>query len=203
MGKQKIGKPQKGAKGAKGAKAALGTPGTPGDLEPVASIRLTTSSVRDDDTLGYRTRVLLYDLQNIAKDASSEKRLNLTTDEHYISAPYFCPDQAAMVKAALVDVDLSNHMDPTNASYACEYEGSTDENSSEEISSLSSRLRNQPLDAAIRAMLDNFLEKRKASGDARPCGPHDLAPVYAALFGIDLAELQNDKFLGRLRRAGV
>ncbi|KAL6914185.1 hypothetical protein ACHAP8_008733 [Fusarium lateritium] len=56
---------------------------------------------------------------------------------------------------------------------------------------------------AVRAFLNSFIDKRRASGDARPCGPHHLAPMYANLFGIDMEELKDAKFLGRLRRSGL
>lgn len=56
---------------------------------------------------------------------------------------------------------------------------------------------------AITACLQNFFAKRRASGDARPCGPHDMGPVYKAVFGITAEELESEKFLGRLRRAGL
>ncbi|KAK2020892.1 hypothetical protein LX32DRAFT_632462 [Colletotrichum zoysiae] len=158
-----------------------------------ASAQLTTSRARDDPVLGYKIRVLLYDLRNLANDPSSERRLNATTDEHYISAPYFPQEEAALIKTALVDVDLDGWLDPSTADYT------EDPNAP----SLSSRLRNQSVEAAIRIMLGNFLEKRRASGDSRPCGPHHLAPIYAALFGLDMAELKYDKFLSRLRRTGT
>jgi hypothetical protein len=56
---------------------------------------------------------------------------------------------------------------------------------------------------AIKARLAGFLSKRKASGDARPCGPHDLAPVYMRVFGVAKAEIEDERFLRRLRRSGV
>jgi hypothetical protein len=56
---------------------------------------------------------------------------------------------------------------------------------------------------AIKGCLENFFEKRRASGDARPCGPHDMGPIYLAVFGISKAELKDEKFLSRLRRAGL
>lgn len=58
------------------------------------------------------------------------------------------------------------------------------------------------IEQAIQSHLLNFLEKRKASGDARPCGPHDLAPLYRAVFGSSKDDLKDEKFLSRLRRAG-
>ncbi|CAK7217451.1 hypothetical protein SEUCBS140593_003211 [Sporothrix eucalyptigena] len=95
----------------------------------------TTEGVRDDAVLGFKIRALLYDLKNIGQDAA--------------------------VKAAPVNVGLSDHMDPTGASCTHNYEA--EEIFEEEGSSLSlsARLRNQLLDAAIRAMLANFLESSK------------------------------------------
>lgn len=59
------------------------------------------------------------------------------------------------------------------------------------------------IEAAIKFCLQNFFQKRRASGDARPCGPHDMGPIYQAVFGITKEDLKNDKFLSRLRRAGL
>ncbi|KAI8235445.1 Protein RRNAD1 [Colletotrichum sp. SAR 10_96] len=135
------------------------------------------------DKGSYKLRVLLFDLRNLAKDVNSAKRLNSTTDEHYISEPYFEPEQAKVVKSAIVDVEFNNHLDP-NAEHE---EPVTDEPQPNDIEmgeSAVSRVRGQTVDTAIRMIMDNFLEKRKSSGDARPCGPHDLAPVYLGLFGM-------------------
>jgi len=59
------------------------------------------------------------------------------------------------------------------------------------------------IEAAIKSCLQNFFEKRRASGDARPCGPHDMGPIYQAVFGITKEDLKNEKFLSRLRRTGL
>lgn len=64
-------------------------------------------------------------------------------------------------------------------------------------------VQGQSFEGALRIVLHEFTEKRRASGDARPCGPHHLAPLYAALFGVQLEEMRADKFLVRLRRQGV
>ncbi|EPE07108.1 zinc c6 transcription factor [Ophiostoma piceae UAMH 11346] len=189
MSKKKVANVQKG----KGTKSiAVVAPAFP----------ITTSAIRDDPILGHKIRVLIYDLCNIVKDASSQKRINHTTDEHYISAPYFSPEQATAVKCARVDVTISSYMDTPDRAYA---ENQTEDGGIESLeeTSMSTRLQDQPLDTAIRELLNNFFDKRRASGDARPCGPHDLAPVYAALFGIELSELKEERFLGRYRRSGV
>ena len=154
----------------------------------------STIAIAADPTLGYKIRVLLYDFLNVTKDPNSERRINSTTDEHYISAPYFEHDQAMVVKAAIVDADLPKH-DPSISDYT---DGKNNENSSERCG-----LQGQTFDAAVRTMLNQFIDKRRASGDARPCGPHHLAPLYASLFGIGMEEIQDSKFLSRLRRAGI
>lgn len=102
----------------------------------------------------------------MAKDKACERRTLQTTDELYISAPYFTADEAVAIKSALVDADTS-------------------------------------LEQAITSNLQSFFEKRRASGDCRPCGPHDMVPVYLSCFGIDKAELDDDKFVSRLRRSGL
>jgi hypothetical protein len=135
--------------------------------ENVILAQNSDSNLREDRQLWYRICVLLYDLQNLSKDHNSEKRIGSTTDELYISAPYFTPIEAARIKATSVD----------NESYTIE--------------------------DAIKLSLVNFFEKRRASGDSRPCGPHDLAPIYLRVFGLEQAEIQDERFLSRLRRSGL
>ncbi|EME39196.1 hypothetical protein DOTSEDRAFT_138389 [Dothistroma septosporum NZE10] len=59
------------------------------------------------------------------------------------------------------------------------------------------------LEQDITAKLENFFEKRRASGDCRPCGPHDLVPVYLECFGLVKADLEDEKFISRLKRSGL
>lgn len=59
------------------------------------------------------------------------------------------------------------------------------------------------VEEAITSCLQNFFAKRRASGDARPCGPHDMGPIYKAVFGITTEGLRSKKFLSRLRRTGL
>ncbi|KAK7985367.1 hypothetical protein PG996_005391 [Apiospora saccharicola] len=103
----------------------------------------TTSELAADANLGYKIRVLIYDLRNISKDAGSQHRT-----KHPSKAP-------------------------------------------------------ESVETAIQKAMANFFEKRKASGDARPCGPHDLAPIYEAVFGIEKEEVQDERFLSRMRRQGL
>jgi hypothetical protein len=57
--------------------------------------------------------------------------------------------------------------------------------------------------AALTTHLAPFLSKRTASGDFRPCGPHDMLPVYMAVFSVSKAELEDETFVSRVRREGV
>lgn len=59
------------------------------------------------------------------------------------------------------------------------------------------------IEQAINTNLENFFEKREASGDCRPCGPHDMVPVYLSCFGIDKSEIEDEKFVSRVRRSGL
>lgn len=137
----------------------------------------SVSVLKTDPFLLYRIWVLLYDLHNVANDHSAEKRTLSTTNELYLSAPYFTTLQADLVRGAIVE----------------EKEGSE----------ISDDPKPQTVEEAIQDRLANFFEKRRASGDARPCGPHDMAPVYQGVFGIDRKELQDERFLSRLRRTGL
>lgn len=159
----------------------------------------TTSAIAGDSVLGYKIRVLLHDFLNVTKDHNAELRLNSTTDEHYISSPYFDEAQAIAIKAAIVDIHVDNH-DTSIPSFDVDENLDEDRLETREATEI---IRGKTLEAATRVVLQNFFEKRRASGDGRPCGPHHLAPLYASLFGIDMAETQDSKFLNRLRRAGV
>lgn len=59
------------------------------------------------------------------------------------------------------------------------------------------------LERAIEVSLKAFFEKRKASGDIRPCGPHNIGPVYLECLGMDKTDHGDEKFLSRLRRSGL
>ncbi|KAF4332347.1 C6 transcription factor [Fusarium beomiforme] len=127
----------------------------------------TTSAIAVDPILGYRIRVLLYDFLNVTKDPHSKKRINSTVYEHYISDPCFDESQAVMVKVATIDVDLGKH---------------TEHADNEDFGQVAIPQHGQELETALRTFLQNFIEKRRASGDVRPCGPHYLAPLYVKFF---------------------
>ncbi|KAK2591918.1 hypothetical protein QQS21_010392 [Conoideocrella luteorostrata] len=175
------------------AKTTASTPA----LQPAVT---TTSAVAADPMLGYKIRVLLHDFLNVTKDPNSARRIDSTTHELYISTPYFDDSQAVLIKAALVDISVSKH-NPTAT--ATEYAQTASDTEEDGAKSSMTGLEGQTFETAVQALLSNFIDKRRSSGDTRPCGPHHLAPMYACLFGIELEELNNEKFLGRLRKAGV
>lgn len=137
----------------------------------------TTTQISSDNHLNFMLRILLYDLKHVGKNPFSEERLNRTTDEHYLSMPYFTPEEAVCIKDAIVDTPA--------------YSSKPTENGSVEPKTVHDTLTD---------WLQNFFDKRRASGDSRPCGRHDLLPLYSKLFGIDVDELRNDTFIARMRR---
>lgn len=142
------------------------------------------------------------------------RRIEKTVDELYISSPYFTTEEARLVKGAAVFL-------PKDKEFVFrveEYEGGEDE--IQHIESVKDQwkvigkngkvekgekegTKEQTVEDAIKFYLSSFLEKRKASGDSRPCGPHDLAPVYEFVFGISKEELSDEGFLRRVRRQGL
>lgn len=193
----------KGKKTKRAGKApGTGSQSTPAPA-PSTPVLETTTAIASDSTLGYKIRVLLHDFLNITKDPNAGRRINATTDEHYISLPYFSPSEATMVKAAIVDVDLSQHQLSAVMPAEIYVDDEDDRAGDSSLKSAIEHLEENTFDEVVRALLQSFIDKRRASGDARPCGPHHLAPMYASLFGIDLKDIQNEKFLSRLRRAGI
>jgi hypothetical protein len=147
--------------------------------------------------LWYKIHVLLHDFCNIATDRTAESRTLATTDELYISAPYFTPDEATLIKQTRI---LSPTLQEIPEFQQLEYEQDGKEVVVEEDISPVSLVT---IEEAIKSCLVNFFEKRRASGDVRPCGPHDMGPIYLAVFGISKGELKDEKFLSRLRRVGL
>lgn len=151
-----------------------------------------------DKDLWYNIHVLVYDLCNIATDRAAESRTLATTDELYISAPYFTPEEATSIKTMQI---LQPSLSEMPEFEALDYEEPASEETSAKDCNSSSVF--MTIEQAIKYCLRNFFEKRRASGDARPCGPHDLGPIYCAVFGIAKAELKDEKFLSRMRRSGL
>ncbi|KAH0009334.1 hypothetical protein KCU78_g10781, partial [Aureobasidium melanogenum] len=152
-------------------------------------------ALQADQNLWYKVRVLLHDLCNIATDRAAELRTLATTDELYISAPYFTAEEAALVKNTRI-------LAPTLTEIP-EFEGSDQEVTSEPRQIRDVTPHTVTIEQAIKDCFQNFFEKRRASGDSRPCGLHDMGPIYRVVFGISKEELKDEKFLSRLRRAGL
>ena len=148
------------------------------------SMRPTTmlSDIRSNPDLWYRIKVLLHDLSNVGHDISSEKRLSVTTNELYISAPYFSEAEATQILSTLIETSTPSD------------EGSI---------AHSPKILTASIQETIHQRLANFFDKRKASGDSRPCGPHDMLPIYLDVFKLQKQDLKDEKFLGRLRRSGL
>lgn len=170
------------------------------------STKATTVSALKAHPVWYKIQVLVYDLRtsNSSKNRESEQRTLSTTDELYISRPYFTDEEAAMIKAATVDnnneviksfeYELELPVNPSGANLS--EPSPSGANPSEATAA-------QTVEEAIQSRLVNFFDKRKASGDARPCGPYDMAPVYQSVFGVLKAELENPRFISRLQRSGL
>ncbi|KAL8950364.1 MAG: hypothetical protein Q9222_003598 [Ikaeria aurantiellina] len=146
-------------------------------MRPTTSL----SQLRENPDIWYRVQVLLHDLKNVGNDILSEKRLLTTTNELYISTPYFTEAEAAQILSAVVEP------------------GSL----SEESIDFPSSPPKATIQDTIHEGLASFFEKRKASGDSRPCGPHDMLPIYLDVFNLQRKDLQDEKFLGRVRRSGL
>lgn len=156
---------------------------------PAHFSQATLSDLQENTDLWYRIHVLLYDLSNLGSNILSEKRTSSTTNELYISAPYFTDSEAARIRTTLVDDDLTSEQTTVRTE-------------------LSAKIAAAPraaifIESAIHRRMADFFDKRRASGDARPCGPHDMIPIYRCVFKIEREELKDKKFLSRLRRSGL
>ena len=171
----------------------------------IGAERTYLSILRQELDLWYRIHVLLYDLNNVAKDPSSEKRICSTTNELYISGPYFTDSEAIRIRTAIVDGVLGNADEAIDAATNVTVEAEEGETTGGSMSdgTLSTLNKDATVEEVIHTRLSNFFNKRKACGDARPCGPHDMLPIYLSVFGIVKEELKDDRFLSRLRRSGL
>lgn len=151
----------------------------------------TVSALRAVPSVWYKIQVLVYDLRNLSKNRESENRLLGATEELYLGSPYLTAEETALVKAAIVDT--SNNLSP-------EQRLDMQDDDDVELPPIETP---QTVEQAIQRRLANFFEKRKASGDARPCGPHDVAPVYQSVFGMPKQELEDPRFINRLQRSGL
>lgn len=122
-----------------------------------------------------------------------------TTDELYISAPYVTPEEALLIKNTVVSRPILTDIPEFEA---LEFDEDINSGTNEPPKEVAPE-KTLTIEQAITSCLQNFFAKRRASGDARPCGPHDMGPIYKAVFGIRTEELNDEKFLGRLRRTGL
>ncbi|TVY40016.1 hypothetical protein LOCC1_G004735 [Lachnellula occidentalis] len=163
------------------------------ETTPQNETKTTLSDLQSYFDLWYRVCVLLYDLSNIATDRAAEARTLCTTDELYISGPYFTAEESLRIKSTLVSAPTQDEVP--------EFEALTLEDVPAKEKPRTSGIMS--IEEAIHLCLKSFFEKRKASGDARPCGPHDMAPIYREVFGVSKDGLRDEKFLSRLRRVGL
>lgn len=154
----------------------------------------TITSIKDDVELWYKIKVLVYDLKHMNKNPTSQKRTLATTHELYISGPYFSAEEAVRILGAIIDPETAQSVE-----LPVEYDEEPDETS--RVSTLD--IAPQTVEQVIKARLGNFFEQRRASGDSRPCGPHDMAPIYQRVFQISTEELEDEKFISRVNRSGV
>jgi hypothetical protein len=122
-----------------------------------------------------------------------------TTDELYISAPYFTPEESLLIKNTVVSPPILTDIPEFEA---LEFDEDINSGTNEPPKEVAPE-KTLTIEEATTSCLQNFFAKRRASGDARPCGPHDMGPIYKAVFGITTEELKDEKFLGRLRRTGL
>lgn len=122
-----------------------------------------------------------------------------TTDELYISGPYFTTEEALLIKNTVVSPPILTDIPEFEV---LEFDEDIDSGINEPLKEVAPQ-KTLTIQEAITSCLQNFFAKRRASGDARPCGPHDMGPIYKTVFGITTEELKDEKFLGRLRRTGL
>jgi len=176
--------------------------------KPKEALQVTTTTLSDlmqDASLWYKIHVLIYDLCNIKTDPSSESRTLLTTDELYISGPYFTASESILIKATIIQ-DIRNTEITAENDEAAGGIITVEATPAETLATtrdFTVERETRTIEEAIKERLAGFFDKRRASGDSRPCGPHDMAPIYESVFGIQHSELQDERFLGRLRRSGL
>ncbi|KAK4695543.1 hypothetical protein P7C71_g2229, partial [Lecanoromycetidae sp. Uapishka_2] len=153
----------------------------------------TLSALRQEPDLWYRIRVLVYDIGHSTTDPESAKRIDSGTSEIHISPPYFTPSEAIKILTTRLDIPPEDTPLSSTTTPSENLDQETNTTTTTRIT----------LENALYNRLSNFLDKRRASGDSRPCGPHDLVPVYAEVFGIGKEEMRDERFLSRVRRSGL
>lgn len=100
----------------------------------------------------------------MVRDSLLGKRISSTIHPLYNSDLYFSESEATRILTAVIDDSAKvEAMSPTKPS----------KNYDESKTSKAVTVEEDVYDR-----LSNFLDKRKASGNARPCGPHDMVPIY-------------------------
>jgi hypothetical protein len=186
----------------------------PPQPQPQPSAVYTTHLLKSYPDLSYKLKILIFDLCNVAHNRTSQQRLESATDVLYLS-PYFTDVEAEIVRGAVVVKEMDGGRDgvegegeegeggkhdqdgATLANVETNTETATDKDTTP------ASAHTQTVEQAINAALATFFEKRRASGDARPCGPHTLAPVYLEVFGLRRGDVADEGFLKRMRRQGV
>ena len=156
-----------------------------------SSPKTSLPDLQQNADLWYRIHVLLYDLNNLGSNRHSNTRTSSTTNELYISTPYFTDSESLTIRTTLIDNDFATGDIDIDTDFATAFP------------SASKSKTKITMEEAIHQRLANFFDKRKASGDARPCGPHDMLPIFAGVFGINVRELNDEGFLRMVRRVGV
>ncbi|KAL8684605.1 MAG: hypothetical protein Q9218_008220 [Villophora microphyllina] len=147
----------------------------PKNITPVA-----LPTLRQEYDLWFSLKYLIYDLNNI-NDPTSALRLGLTVHPLYISEPYFSSTDATRILSITIDHQLPV---PSDSSDDADAEDAPDDTPPMDDGPLLLTSSILTVESALHERLKGFLEKRKASGDARPCGPHDMFPIYCEVFGI-------------------
>jgi len=117
----------------------------------------TLQDLQANFDLWYKVRVLLHDLSNVATDRAAEARTLCTTDELYISDPYFTAEEAALIKATTVSPPILKEIPEFEA---LELEGGETKEAGQE-KSIPERMA---IEEAIKSCLENFFEKGKRAG---------------------------------------
>ncbi|KAG4440095.1 hypothetical protein IFR05_004438 [Cadophora sp. M221] len=177
-------------------------PNKAGNSRQSIAQRISLAELKGNADLWYKLKVLIYDLANIKNDPASVTRLERTVDELYISEPYFAEEDAGLVKITLVPISSQPDGVEEDSTGDAAEESQMPEQLSEAVES-KGEMKTETVDESIKRRMANFYDKRRASGDFRPCGPHDMVPVYLGVFGLEKGELEDERFLGRLRRAGI
>ena len=187
--------------------------------KPIAHKRTILEIMEKHPEIWYKVKVLLYDLSSLKNDPASMPRLERTVDELYISEPYFTAEEAEMIKSALVPLEhclgeydyetegekvtfeSGEEVVPAIDKAGTDSQTAGETTETEEIDArMKAKVEYETVEEAIQRRMVSFYDKRKASGDFQPCGPHDMVPVYLSVFGIEKGELIDDKFLRRVRR---